>query len=54
MDGRWFVALLTVVLPAVLLGVTVWRFGTNPIAVLVLFGTMIAGAFYLLSYRESF
>jgi hypothetical protein len=54
MDGRWIVGGLTLALPAVLVGVNAWRFGNNPVVLLLLFLTMIAGTFYLLSYSESF
>ena len=54
MNGRVATALLTLALPAVLLGVTIWKFAANPIAVLALITTMIAGGLYLLSYSDSF
>ncbi len=54
MDGRMATVLLTLVLPTILLGVTVVEFASNPVAVLVLIATMIAGGFYLLTYQESF
>lgn len=54
MDGRYIVGGLTLLLPAVLIGVTVWRFASNPVAILALFATMIAGGLYLLTYSESF
>jgi hypothetical protein len=54
MDGRIATALLTIVLPAVLLGVVVVKFSLNPLAVLALIATMIAGSLYLLSYTDSF
>ncbi len=54
MDGRLLVALLAFVLPAALIGVTVWQFASNPLAILTLLSVMMVGAFYLLSYTESF
>jgi hypothetical protein len=54
MDGRLFTVLVLLILPAALIGVTVFEFHSNPVAILVLIAVMIAGAFYLLSYTESF
>ena len=54
MDGRLLTALLTLALPAGLIGVTVWRFASNPLAILGLLALMVGGAFYLLSYSDSF
>ena len=54
MDGRYIVVALTLVLPAVLIGVTVAWFATNPITLLILCSVMLLGGLYLLSYRESF
>ena len=54
MDGRLLTVLLAVLLPAVLVGVTVWRFASNPVALLVLFGVMVTGGLYLLTYPDTF
>jgi hypothetical protein len=54
MDGRFFTVLVLLILPAVLIGVTMVEFHSNPVAILGLIAVMIAGAFYLLSYTESF
>jgi len=54
MDGRWLTVGLMLVLPAALIGVTCFEFHTNPVAILGLIAVMIVGAFYLLSYTESF
>ncbi len=54
MDGRLFTILALFVLPAALLGVTIGWFSSNPVAIFVLIAVMIVGAFYLLTYRESF
>lgn len=54
MDGRVGALLLTQLLPAVLIGVTVWQFASNPVALLAELTTMVVGAFYLLTYTETF
>jgi hypothetical protein len=54
MEGRLLTFLLLIVLPAVLLGVTVAEFRSNPVSVFVLIAVMIVGGFYLLSYSETF
>ena len=54
MDGRVITLLLTYALPAVLIAVTVWKFASNPIAILALIMVMIAGSVYLLTYTDSF
>ena len=54
MDGRAVTVVATFLLPAVLIGITVWKFASNPLAILILISTMVAGAVYLLTYRESF
>ena len=54
MDGRLTAALLTLLLPAVLIGVTILEFSSNPVAIFGLLAVMIAGAFYLISYTETF
>lgn len=54
MDGRWLTVLLTIALPAALIALTVEEFSSNPVAIFVLLGVMIAGGFYLLSYSETF
>jgi hypothetical protein len=54
MEGRLTVVLLALLLPAVLLGVTVLEFSANPVAIFGLIAVMIAGAFYLLSYTETY
>jgi len=53
MDGRLLTVLISLVLPAALIGVTVVEFHSNPVAVLGLLAVMVAGAFYLVSYTES-
>lgn len=54
MDGRLFTVLVFLVLPAALIGVTIGLFSSNPVAILALIALMIIGAFYLLTYRETF
>ena len=54
MDGRVGALLLTQLLPAVLIGVTVWHFGANPVALLGELTVMVVGACYILSYAEAF
>jgi hypothetical protein len=54
MDSRIIVGLATIVLPAVLVGITVWRFASNPLSILGLLTVMMVGSVYLLSYTESF
>jgi len=52
MDGRTVTVLATFVLPAILIGVTVWRFSSNPLALMALMTVMIAGGIYLTTYPE--
>ena len=54
MDGRLVALLLTQLLPAVLIGVTIWKFSSNPLSLLGLIGVMVVGALYLLTYTETF
>jgi hypothetical protein len=54
MDGRLLTVLALMILPAALIGVTVFEFHSNPVAILGLIAVMIAGVFYLVSYTESF
>lgn len=54
MDGRLLTVLTLLVLPAALIGVTIALFASNPVAIFGLVVLMIIGAFYLLTYRESF
>ncbi len=54
MDGRLFTVIFLFVVPAALIGVTIGLFHSNPVAIFALFVAMLVGAFYLLTYRESF
>jgi hypothetical protein len=53
-DGRLLTVLFLFVVPAVLVGVTVFRFSANPVAIFALLAVMVVGGFYLLTYNESF
>jgi len=54
MDGRWFTAIVLLIVPAIAVGAIVVWFHSNPIALLAAFGAMVVGAFYLLTYTETF
>ena len=54
MDGRWLTVLLTLVLPAALIGLTAAYFHSNPVAIFGLLAVMVGGGFYLLTYTETF
>jgi hypothetical protein len=54
MDGRWVTVIALLIAPAVLMGVTVVYFASNPISILAEFGAMLAGGFYLVSYTSTF
>jgi hypothetical protein len=54
MDGRWFTVVFLEILPVILIGVTIWKFASNPLSIFLLLGAMVAGGFYLLSYTSSF
>jgi hypothetical protein len=54
MDGRIATVLLTFVLPTILIGVTIWQFGSNPLSLMILLLVMVAGALYLLTYPEPY
>jgi hypothetical protein len=54
MDGRHYTLLFLIILPAVLIGVTIWQFASNPLSVFVLLAVMLVGGLYLLSYNTSF
>ena len=50
--GKTLAAVVGVVLPAALLGVTIAFFASNPLAVIATLTAMIGGGVYLLSYQE--
>ncbi len=54
MDGRHYTVLLLLGLPALLIGITVVFFASNPLSIFVLLGFMLLGVFYLSSYTGSF
>jgi len=54
MDGRALTLLVAELVPAALIGVTIWRFASNPVALVVLLGVMVVGGLYLLSYTDTF
>ena len=54
MDGRLLTVLLLLVLPAALIGLTVAKFSSNPVSIMALLAVMVVGAFYLVSYTETF
>ncbi|MGA9839759.1 MAG: hypothetical protein WBF81_07180 [Thermoplasmata archaeon] len=54
MDGRWFTVIFLLIVPSILIGATVVWFASNPIAILVEIGAMVLGAFYLLTYTDTF
>lgn len=54
MDGKVATVVLTILLPAGLIALTVWQFSSNPLALLFLILTMIGGCLYLLTYTEAF
>jgi len=54
MDGKLVTGIGLLAIPAVLLGVTVAWFSSNPVSIFALIAVMLAGAFYLLTYRETF
>jgi hypothetical protein len=54
MDGRWITVIAFELLPLILIGVTVWKFSSNPLSIFVLLAAMVAGGFYLLTYTSSF
>ncbi|HTW76647.1 MAG TPA: hypothetical protein VMG14_02650 [Thermoplasmata archaeon] len=54
MDGRWFTVICLLVLPVVAIAATIAWFSSNPVAIFAAFSAMIAGAFYLLTYTDSF
>jgi hypothetical protein len=54
MDGRWLTVILLFLVPVAGIAATVVWFSSNPVAILVALGAMILGAFYLLTYTESF
>jgi hypothetical protein len=54
MDGKLVTAIGLLVVPAGLIGVTIAWFSSNPVAIFAMIALMLVGAFYLLTYRETF
>jgi hypothetical protein len=54
MDGRFWTALFTLGVPAVLIAVTAIWFASNPLAILALLSVMVGGSLYLMTYTETF
>ncbi len=53
MEGRSWVVGLTLILPAILIGITVIEFAINPRSILVLLTVMVGGVLYLQTYTEA-
>jgi len=54
MDGRWFTVIVLMIAPIAGIVATIAWFSSNPLAILAAIGVMIVGAFYLLTYTETF
>lgn len=54
MDGKLITGIGLLLIPAVLLGAVVVWLSSNPIWIFILLSAMVAGAIYLLTYREAF
>jgi hypothetical protein len=54
MDGRWFTVIVLLILPILGIVAAIAWFASNPLAILGALAVMIVGAFYLLTYTESF
>ena len=54
MDGRWFTVIFLLIVPAAGVAASIAWFHSNPVAILVAFAAIIVGAFYLLTYTETF
>ncbi|HLM69798.1 MAG: hypothetical protein ACLQD9_03665 [Thermoplasmata archaeon] len=54
MDGRLFTVIAFLALPALLMGLTVAFFRSNPVSIFVLIAVMLVGSIYLLTYKETF
>lgn len=53
MEGRSWVVILTLIIPAILIGITVVAFAINPLSILVLLTIMVGGVLYLQTYTEA-
>jgi hypothetical protein len=54
MDGKLVTGLGFLALPAAVIGVTVAWFSSNPVTIFAMIALMLVGAFYLMTYRETF
>ncbi len=54
MDGKLVTGVGLLAAPAVGIGVTVAWFSSNPVSIFAMLALMLVGAFYLLTYRETF
>ncbi len=54
MDGKLVTGIALLLAPAAVIGATLAWFGSNPLTIFAMFALMVAGAFYLLTYRETF
>jgi hypothetical protein len=54
MDGKLVTGIGLLAVPAILMGVTIAWFASNPVSIFALIAVMLVGAFYLLTYRETF
>ena len=54
MDGRLLTVIVFLIIPGALIGVTIAEFSSNPVAIVAFIAVMLVGAFYLLTYRETF
>ncbi len=50
MNGRILAALVVLVIPAALIGVTVYLFSSNPLSIMALVGLMAVGGLYMVTY----
>ncbi len=54
MDGKLVTGIGLLVVPTALIGVTIAWFSSNPVSIFAMIALMILGAFYLLTYRDTF
>jgi hypothetical protein len=54
MDGRQFTLIACLIVPAILIGVTIAAFASNPLSIFGLISVMVVGSLYLLTYRETY
>jgi hypothetical protein len=54
MDGKLVTGLGFLAAPAAVICVTVAWFSSNPVTIFAMMALMLVGAFYLMTYRETF